>query len=223
VKFSLHIATIVQMVYQQKTAHHNLATKSSESGFMDEMISKLMTILPLVNDWLKFAEAKNAILLAFSGAGITATITYLSAASNIPKSVEAGFLITTFLLCLCSFICSISFLPKTDLERILWKRSRPGRNFADRPTDNDNFYFFAHLYKYQETELIDAINRLYLKGRIKDLRNKEYTDLANQIIVNSEIAYLKFNIFSKALYFLIASIFSIPICIVLSLIIFHSI
>ena len=188
---------------------------------MDEMIGKLMTILPIVNDWLKFAEAKNAILLGFSGAGITATITYLSAASNIPKSVEAGFLITTFLLCICSFICSISFLPKTDLERIVWKRSRPGRNFTT--SDNDNFYFFGHLYKYQEPKLIDAINRLYLRGKIQDLQNKKYADLANQIIVNSEIAYLKFKIFSWALYFLIGSIFSIPICIVVNLIIFHSI
>lgn len=190
---------------------------------MDEMTSKLMTIFPIVNDWLRFAEAKNAILLGFSGAGITATITYLSAVSDIPKSVQVGVLITTFLLCVCSFICSLSFLPRTDLERIVWKRSNPGRKSKDSPSDDDNFYFFGHLYKYQEPILIDAINRLYLGGIIQNIQKKEYADLANQIINNSEIAYLKFKFFSWALYLLISSIFSIPACISISLIISHHI
>ena len=162
---------------------------------MDEMNSKLMTILPMVNDWLKFAEAKNAILLGFSGAGITATITYLSAASNIPKSIYAGVLITTFLLCTCTFICSLSFLPKTNLELIVWKRSKPGIKSKGSPNDNDNLYFFGHLYKYQAPELIEAINRLYLGNVITNIQKKEYTDLANQIVINSEIGYLKYTIF----------------------------
>lgn len=190
---------------------------------MDEMTSKLMTILQSVNDWLKFAEAKNAVLLGLSGAGITATTAYLSAASDVPKSVQARVLITTFLLCVCLFICSLSFLPRTDLELIVWKRNKPGRNSKGRPSDNDNLYFFGHLYKYQEAELIDAINRLYLESTIENTRKKEYADLANQIITNSEISHLKLKIFLWSFYFFISSILSIPICIAISLVIFHSI
>ncbi|AFZ25436.1 hypothetical protein Cylst_3281 [Cylindrospermum stagnale PCC 7417] len=47
---------------------------------MDEVFPTLTAIFQNVNEWLKFAEAKNGILLAFSGAGITATITLLATA-----------------------------------------------------------------------------------------------------------------------------------------------
>jgi hypothetical protein len=71
---------------------------------MDEFSEKLTRIFLLVNDWLKYAEAKNALMLAFSGAGITATVTYLSASSssNPPKSLWIGTIIATCFLCLTS-------------------------------------------------------------------------------------------------------------------------
>ncbi|MEA5622794.1 hypothetical protein [Nostoc sp. UHCC 0251] len=190
---------------------------------MDEVTEKLTKIFQIVNDWLKFAEAKNAVLLGFSGAGMAATLAYLSAASNIPKSIYIGFLTTTSFLCLCSLVCSLSFLPKTNLEYIVWKKSKPQVNYKFRISDNDNFYYFGHLFKYKTSELIDAINRLYFEGQISNVQKKEYFDLSNQIIVNSEITYLKFKLFSFALYILIGAIISIPICLVLSLIIYHSI
>ncbi|MEH1888227.1 MAG: Pycsar system effector family protein [Nostoc sp.] len=190
---------------------------------MNEMTNKLMTILLMVNDWLKFAEAKNNNLLGFSGIGITVTITYLSAVPKIPISIQVGILVTAFLLSICALICSLSFLPKTDLEVIVWKKKKPGRQSKGQPSDNDNFHFFGHLYKYQEHELLDSLNRLYFGNTIPDFDKKEHQDLANQITVNSEITYLKFQIFSWALYFLIASITSISICILINLIIFHSI
>ncbi|MCM0591397.1 MAG: hypothetical protein HEQ35_20905 [Gloeotrichia echinulata IR180] len=110
---------------------------------MDELTEKLTKIFQIINELLKFAEAKNAILLGFSGAGIAATLTYLSAASNIPKSIHIGFLITTFFLCLCSLVCSLSFLPKTNLEHIVWKRSKPKVNYKLKINDDDNFYYFG--------------------------------------------------------------------------------
>ncbi|MFM6153624.1 MAG: hypothetical protein ACKPE3_11590, partial [Sphaerospermopsis kisseleviana] len=57
---------------------------------MDDVSSKLMAIFQNVNEWLKFAEAKNGILLAFSGAAITASITILSTAQNLPNSLKIG-------------------------------------------------------------------------------------------------------------------------------------
>jgi len=117
---------------------------------MDEMSDKLMTILQMVNDWLKFSEAKNAILLGFSGAGITTTAAFLSAAPSVPQSVQLGILITTFLLCVCSFICSLSFLPRTNLEMIVWRRSKPGKASKGVLSDSDNLYFFGHLYLFPD-------------------------------------------------------------------------
>lgn len=190
---------------------------------MDEVTEKLTKIFEIVNDWLKFAEAKNAVLLGFSGAGIAAALTYLSAASNIPKSIYIGLLITIFFLCLCSFFCSLSFLPKTNLEYIVWKKSKPNVNSQMRISDNDNLYYFGHLLKYQPIELMDAMNRLYFEGKISNFKKKEYLDLSTQIILNSEIAYLKFKIFSFSLYLLIISIISVPLCLILSIIIVRKI
>lgn len=52
----------------------------------DAITQKLITIFQIVSDWLKFAEAKNGVLFAFSGAGITAVLTYISALeTNLPN------------------------------------------------------------------------------------------------------------------------------------------
>jgi len=75
---------------------------------MDDISTKLLAIFQNVNDWLKFAEAKNGVLLAFSGAAITATVTLLATAEKFPNSLRIGLLITTILLCICSLICSLS-------------------------------------------------------------------------------------------------------------------
>lgn len=190
---------------------------------MDEVTDKLTKIFDIVNDWLKYAEAKNAVLLGFSGSGIAAALTYLSAASNIPKSIYTGLIITIFFLCLCSFFCSLSFLPKTNLEYIVWKKSKPKVNSHLKISDNDNFYYFGHLLKYQPIELMDAINRLYFEGKISNSKKKEYLDLSTQIILNSEIAYLKFRIFSFSLYLLIISIISVPLCLFFSVVIYRGI
>lgn len=188
-----------------------------------ELTDKLYKIFQDINGWLKYAEAKNAILLAFCGTSIAASLTYLSTASNIPKSLHIGFIATVSFLCFCSLVCSLSFLPKINLEYIVWKRSKPNVNNKLKTNDNDNFYYYGHLLKYKPIELVNAFNRLYFEGKINNIQNKEFFDLSNQIIVNSEITYLKFKIFSFALYLLILSIFSIPICLIFSLIIYHSI
>lgn len=77
---------------------------------MDEVSSKLIEIFQNVNEWLKFAEAKNGILLAFSIAGITATLSVLSTAQNIPNSLKIGLLLTTIFLAISALICSLLLL-----------------------------------------------------------------------------------------------------------------
>lgn len=189
---------------------------------MDEISSKLIAIFQNVNEWLKFAEAKNGILLAFSGAAITATITILATAQNIPNSLKIGLLLTTIFLCICSLICSLSFLPKTNLERVVWLRNRPPKTANYTKKDSDNFWFFGHLQKYNSIELLDALNQHYFDGQLNTPYKKEYEDIAGQITVNSEIAFLKFQIFTYAIYTLIFSILVIPLSVLVSLIIHRS-
>lgn len=182
---------------------------------------KLLSILQIVNDWLKFAEAKNAVLLAFCGAAITAVVTYLSTASTIPKSFGTGLLISIFLLCISSLICSLSFLPKTDIEHFVWLKTKPARKSKSSLKDSDNFYFFNNLKKYDSNDLLEAMNRLYFEGKIQKPYRKEDLDIAGQITINSEIASTKFMFFRIALWLLIFSIIIVPASLLITLLIYR--
>lgn len=177
---------------------------------MDELVGKLTVIFHLVNDWLHYAEAKNAILLAFAGAGITANVTLLAATQNLLGSLKTGLIVSTILLCICALICALSFIPKIDLDKILWARTKPVRKLAS-PASNDNLYYFGHLRKYKARELLDSVNNFYFEQKIQSPYSKECVDLAEQVTVNSEITFFKFQLFTRAVYCLIASIIVIPL------------
>lgn len=184
---------------------------------MDDFSSKLLKILHDVHHSQKFAETKNAILLAFSGAGITGIIDILAEGNKIPKSLELGLSLAIILLCISSVICSLSFIPKINVERILWMRTKPYKISNSPRKHTDNFYYFGHLKKYNSNELLNAINDCYFEGKINRNYKKEYKDIAEQITINSEITSRKFKIFTYAIYFLICSILVIPVPILMSL------
>lgn len=188
---------------------------------MDSLSTKLFSLFQNVNDWLKFAEAKNAVLLAFSGAGMTATLTVLVSAQNLPNSLRWGLIFATILLCVCAFLCTISFLPKTNLEKILRIR---GRSFqSEQPKPEDNLYFFGHLKKYKAQELLTELNRSYLSNNpVSQPYSKEAQDLAVQVIINSGVAFIKFRIFTYAVYVLAAAILCVPVFILISFLAFRS-
>ena len=195
---------------------------------MDEVSTKLLAIFQNVNEWLKFAEAKNAILLAFSGAAITATITILTTGQNLLNSLRFGLLLTTILLCICSLICSLSFLPKTNLEYLLWLRDRRNKKSNLQDPIKDNFWYFGHLQKYKPDELLEALNEPYFNSsldivKVSDKKEyKEYKDIAAQITINAEIAFLKFKIFTYAIEVLIAAILIIPCSMLISLVVYRN-
>ncbi len=180
---------------------------------MDSLSVKLFSLFQNVNDWLKFAEAKNAVLLAFAGAGMTATLTVLVSAQNLFNSLRWGLISATILLCVCAFLCILSFLPKTDLEKILRVRSSQ----SEQPKPEDNLYFYGHLKKYQAEELLDRLNQTYLSNSpVSQPYSKEAKDLAVQVTINSGIAFIKFEIFRYAVYTLAAAIISVPVFILIT-------
>ena len=186
---------------------------------MDALIEKLLIIFQTVNDWLKFAEAKNAVLLAFSSTALAAPITLLATVQNLPNSLKVGLIITVCLLCICSLLCAWSLLPKTNLERFIWLRSRKFQSLAPNP--NDNFYYFGHLRKYDSNSLLGALNTGYLNGSVSQPYSKEARDLASQIIVNSTIAFRKYRLFTSSAYCLVLAILVVPVITMFSLIFFR--
>jgi hypothetical protein len=182
---------------------------------MDILSKKLSRIFQNVNDWLKFAEAKNAVLLAFSGAGITATLTVLVSSDKLPNSLQRGFIVVTILLCICALFCTISFLPKTNLDKILSIQSNWFQ--SEQPQPEDNLYFFGHLRKYKTLQLLDRLDACYLDNATPKPYSKEAQDLALQVIINSEVAFEKFQVFTCAIYTLIVAILFIPLFVLISL------
>ncbi|WP_334311390.1 hypothetical protein, partial [Nodularia sphaerocarpa] len=189
--------------------------------FMNEVSVKLTAIFHNVNDWLKFAEAKNAILLGFSGTGVSLTISLITTDKNIPNSLRIGLLIANSLFCICTLFCAFSFMPKINLERLLWVIAKPSKNSQVQLPDTDNFYYFGHLQKYSSTSLLEVLNKLYFDGCLSIPYQREHEDLAIQIVTNAKITFLKFQLFTYALYILIAALLVIPLSTLISLIVYR--
>jgi len=188
---------------------------------MDNLVTKLFVIFQNVNDWLKFAEAKNAALFAFSATGLAVPVTLLATVQNLPNALRLGLATATFLLCTCSLLCAWSFLPQTNLEKLIWIRTKTFQ--AMRPNSSDNLYYFGHLKKYGVDSLLNSINQNYFNNTVVQPYTREANDLASQIIINSSIAFRKYQLFTSSAYCLVAAILAVPGILLFSLILFRGI
>ncbi|MFE8598329.1 Pycsar system effector family protein [Archangium violaceum] len=165
------------------------------------MEQRLQYILSQVNDWLKFAEAKNAALVAAS----IATIIGLLQANIKPDPPPNSFQIIhsfkffylnslPWLLGCSGLISLISFLPKTTIPFIT---SKAGKK------DTDNLLFFGDIAKYDTDDYTKALQKSWqtTPSSIGD----ESKHLSEQIVVNSGIAVWKYSCFKLALWFAIAA------------------
>ena len=160
----------------------------------DEVESRLLAILAMVNDWLKFAEAKAAALVAVSGSAATgvAYITYLTVKADAPRPLLVGLPTAEACLLLSLAVALLAFFPQTDLAKFLTKDK-------DRPAAADNLYYFGHLRKYAPAHLAAAVARLYADETHYDAgEHRSHTDLAAQIVANSRITVAKLRLFALA-------------------------
>ncbi|MFN7502779.1 MAG: hypothetical protein ACK5QV_18370, partial [Dolichospermum sp.] len=80
---------------------------------------------------------------------------------------------------------------------------------------------------YKPDELLEVLNKPYFNSKLDIAKladkkeYKEYKDIAAQITINAEIAFLKFEVFKYAIKVLIASILIIPSSMVISLVIYR--
>ena len=160
------------------------------------MLDTLKDTLSKVNDWVKFAEAKNAANVAFCSATIFALTKIII--NKEPISSYATYYIGFILLCLTLSlsISLFSFIPKL---RVPWL------HIGKQHDTDDNILYFGHAYKYTAIEYLE---KLY-DGEDKTSENKKLEILyANQIVVNSKIAYIKFQQFDLAIFFTMAALLS---------------
>jgi hypothetical protein len=154
------------------------------------MEEKLELIFKNVNDWLKFAETKNAMLLGFNGV-VFFGILKLFIWENFPDIflLKLYLILAMILLSASSLGTLISFVPNL-------KILRPTFNFKK---ENDNFLYFDVLRSKTKEDII----KRYRKDdeQIEDYHNH----LAEQIITNAAITKRKYDYFTLALWLSISS------------------
>jgi hypothetical protein len=147
----------------------------------------LLTLLGSVNDWLRFAETKNATLVALGGLSLTGILTYVAGVEDF--MVGAAVLLTAgaTLWLLSLLLGMFSFMPQT-------KAMEPRTALKDQVDDSDNLYYFAHLANYSNETLLTALGA----EQGEKPRGRFERDLANQVIINSRITLQKFDLFDYA-------------------------
>lgn len=154
------------------------------------MEDKLKSIFSNVNDWLKFAETKNALMIPFSGVIIFGALAYLKADTGVPAFVRYYIMNLVIFqgLALTTVLCS--FLPQTKIEW-LWKN--------EACQDGDNLLFYGHIKKYDQIKYLEAL----YKANEKSPGNftKMEKDYAAQIIINSKITARKCRYFKISFWF----------------------
>lgn len=144
---------------------------------------RLSRTLSLVNEWLRFAEAKNGAIVA-AAFGVAFGITQL-----IPKGffAEIGWpqlYVIAFLSQLFLSVCMgvTSFLPVTDIRKLLPSGEK---------SETDNLLFFGDLMKYSPDALLAEVQERQLPEAV-DGASRIDRDFAEQIIINARITSWKF-------------------------------
>ena len=157
------------------------------------MKQTLKYIYSVVYDDMKFAESKHGIVLTFAGA-VTAFATTFFGTNNIQTMFAVASIIFSLIAILYSFIALVA-------RRV---RIRQRKRIKKEP----NLCLFTDIMHFSDVGYVDVIKKNYtfLKGYKPDQMD---IDLARQIITTSKLAWIKFLYFNLAVIFLIASIATI--------------
>lgn len=154
-----------------------------------------------VKEWLIFAEAKNAALLALI-AVVGVPIAPLILHSNVLFSLYA--VIATVLLAISAFLALISFLPKLDIQF----------GTPNHTEEEFNLIFFGSISSIQKSEYIQLASESY--GISDD--DLVAPHVVEQVYNLSRITSRKMFLFKWALWFAIAGIFT-PVSVLVLLIV----
>lgn len=165
---------------------------------------QLYKIFNNVNDWLKFAEAKNAMLIAFNSASIYG-ITQLFNLDYIKKCEPLiWYLIIVIIILVFSTICSlISFAPRVKIIS--------GGLYA--PSDTPNVLFFEYLKTKSNIEILNEVTGITDDTSFTTIEK----DTAEQIKQNSILASRKYSYFTISVWLTITAYITIPMAFIFCL------
>jgi len=157
------------------------------------MINEVKSIFDNVNNWLKFAEAKNGAIIALNATFIFG-ILKLGLISNKSIVIINYYLyLCIFMLLVSSIVALLSFVPQLKFIYIKFKKI----------SDRDNLLYFGDIAKYTPTQYSDSLKKIL---EVDSKNNKLYEHYINQIVINSKITWIKFKQFDIAIWFTISAI-----------------
>ncbi len=160
----------------------------------DAYVQMLTANLQRALDFLKFAEAKNAALLALASAWIGATLSLECSGKALPSGFTIS--IPVALLCaLCAGILAmVSLLPRLHLPSFLG-----GKRAGPHPPD---FLYFGDISVLPIKTLEQDMPARYLSTEQR-YRDEYIHDLTVQLSVNSQITMRKMRLFNWGMRFIL--------------------
>lgn len=158
-------------------------------------IDLLESTLKQAVDWLKFAEAKNGALVAVGCATIFGVLRLYSSFS-IESDLITLYVASFILFVATSIIISLtSFIPR--IKPPFWIKM-PDKDEGDNPL------FFGHACKYSKRTYLALFNRY------SELNSNQESQLelifCDQIVNNSKISFIKYRVFSSAVFLFLAGV-----------------
>jgi len=142
------------------------------------MNKELLEIHSNVKDWLRFAEAKNAMLIAFNGASIYGVAKLPFWCPDGKTDFIEGYLyMMIIILGLSTVTFLVSFVPRIKFMLLSVTSS----------DEKNNIFFFEHLAKITPLKIIEGLKK---KG-VLDSFNELDEDIAAQIHQLSAVASRK--------------------------------
>lgn len=168
----------------------------------NKAVEILEKIFSNVNNWLAFAEAKNAAIIAFNIAVIAAL---LSGSDVLGKTIIFYFL--NVIIVLSTAFALLSFIPNLGNDK----------SASSQIDEQDNLLLFSHIAKYSKEQYLIAVYRVYfnLTRQENDLSKIEL-DYADEITYNAGITVNKYRCFKRALYIDFVGILGILILIIIA-------
>lgn len=166
------------------------------------MEEKLNSIFINTNDWLKFAEAKNGIIITLNGAGIFGLINLIGDEPVGLIQYKLLIILLLFSMIVSLIIALLSFFPNLKISHL----------YSKKISVNDNLVYYGHICKYPTEKYVIALYSNFENRNISYAECPKYEkQLAEQIVINSRIAMKKYYLFDLSVGILVISIVFVTI------------
>jgi len=157
-----------------------------------QLTGRLQYALSFVDGHLRFAETKNAALLAVAGSVAVALLTVVNGSPGPSLPVRLYLLYVIACSGFAAVVSLMSFLPQTHL---------PWIERSSAPHETDNLLFFGHIRKYDPKDYW-----LSMSGHPATTTIPRWQlAVAEQVVINARIAARKFTMFKYAVWALMAA------------------